>query len=136
MYYDKYITLTTKKKFYEFKKSLINQKDFIIAFERFYADIKRNNRRLHSALGYWEPSLLEKYLAQDIVSQLIIVFYMLAFASMITSFYCILFLGLDSEATKVITMIWTFIIVAYTIICIIIMVYTMIRTIVRRWRRR
>ena len=49
--YDKYVTEETKKLFSKLEESLVDHKDTVVAYEKFYKDIKRNNQKIRSEIG-------------------------------------------------------------------------------------
>lgn len=135
MSYEKYITYTTKKRFLDYKDSLFDYKDAINSFECFYSDIKRNNRRLHSALGYWEPNWFEKFSARDIVEQCTVIVFILSFLGMVIMAGCGIYFGIESPITKVVMGVWYLSIMIFTIVFLIILLVCLIKTINKQKRR-
>lgn len=98
--YDKYVTEETKKLFSKLEESLVDHKDTVVAYEKFYKDIKRNNQKLRSEIGYIEPNFIEKFIAKSTTEKFSTVLPVIYITFAILTYICVMVFGMENRFTQ------------------------------------
>lgn len=97
--YDKYVTGETKKLFSKLEESLIDHKDTVAAYEKFYKDIKHNNQKLRSEIGYIEPNYIEKFIAKSTTEKFSTVLPIIYIAYALFTYASVVYFGMNNRVT-------------------------------------